>query len=200
MPPCQPCRACPCHGPSLRPTTRHMGHRAVLTAWRAAGSTGARGASGGARGSLADPTVGLRGGAKGGARAAAPASSISGRQRCRCVCSALVGSPGWRARRLGVELSRASAAGWSSTTCPQGGGASASWAPGARTGRGGGGTAARMAARRCNCHGDRQRSGVREPCRPPCLAPGRAVPVLCHGPGRRPMTRTGLRAVPTRAR
>jgi hypothetical protein len=35
------CHACPCHGPSLRPTARHMGHRTVLRAWRATGSRGA---------------------------------------------------------------------------------------------------------------------------------------------------------------
>jgi hypothetical protein len=34
------------------------------------------------------------------------------------------------------------------------------------------------------------------PCRPPCRSLGRAVPVPCHGPGRRPMHCTGLRAVP----
>jgi hypothetical protein len=46
-----------------------MGHHAVLRAQHAVGSTGARGAGGGARGSLVEPAVELRGGAKGGARA-----------------------------------------------------------------------------------------------------------------------------------
>jgi hypothetical protein len=137
MPPCQPCRACPCHGLSLRPTARHMGHRAVLRERHVAGSTGARGAGGRARDSVANMAADLRAGAKGGSRAAVPAGSVSGRRRCRCIRSALVGSSRWRTHRLGAELSCAPAPGWSSATCPQGRGVPASWVPGARTGRGG---------------------------------------------------------------
>jgi hypothetical protein len=175
-----PCRACPCHGPSLRPTTRHMGHRAVLRAWRATGSTGSRRRSawqsGRAGGGASGRSQGWSSGGS-GQQAAVPAGSVSGRRRC--ACSALVESSGWRARRLGAELSRAPpAAGWSSATCPQGGGASAPWAPGARMGRGGGAPQHIWPAggRRCNCHGDAAGCGSRAGHRASPLA----VPCPCR--------------------
>jgi hypothetical protein len=111
------------HGPSCRAesTACRKQHESTGSRRRSAWQSGRAG--GGASGRSQGWSSG-----RSGRRAAAPTGSVSGRRRC--ICSALVGSSGWRARRLRAELSRApalaAAAGWSFATCPQGGGAPAS--------------------------------------------------------------------------
>jgi hypothetical protein len=157
--------------PWAKPSAHDMAHgpscRAESTACRRQhGSTGSRRRSAWQSGRTGGGASGRsQGWSTGGSgrQVAAPAGSVSGRRRC--VYSALVGSSGWRARRLGAELSRALAlaatAGWSSALCPQGGGVSPSWAPGARTGRGAPQRGWLASGRRCNCHGDSAACGSR---------------------------------------